>query len=336
MQYRPLGRTGVQVSVACLGTMTFGAPSDWGSDERQSSEVLDAALDLGVNFLDTADVYSRGASESILGRLLGSRRERVVLATKCHGKMSDDDPNMGGNSFRHIVQACNASLKRLQTDWIDLYQIHRPQPDIPIDETLRALDLLQRQGKIRYAGCSSFAAWQVCEAHYVAKELGAAGFVCEQPPFNLLDRRIERELLPFCRTYDYAVIPWSPLAGGMLSGKYLDDAPGEGAKGARYEDSDTMGRKAQLPIEKLKRFRTLAEENGTTMATLSLAWVAAQPGVTAPIIGARSVGQLKESAAALERPISDDLSKALDDLFTPGDFDVVYYQSAFGPNKRPR
>ena len=175
MQYRPLGRTGVQVSVACFGTMTFGAPSDWGSDEDRSREVLDAALDLGINFLDTADVYTRGASESILGRLMGDRRDRIVLATKCHGKMSDDDPNSGGNSFRHVVAACEASLRRLQTDWIDLYQIHRPQPEIPVDETLRALDLLQRQGKIRYAGCSSFAAWQVCEAHYVAKELGAAG-----------------------------------------------------------------------------------------------------------------------------------------------------------------
>ena len=330
MQYRPLGRTGVQVSVACLGTMTFGAPADWGSDEAQSREVLDAALDLGVNFLDTADVYSRGESESILGRLLGPRRERIVLATKCHGKMSDEDPNMGGNSFRHVVQACEASLKRLQTDWIDLYQIHRPQPEIPIDETLRALDLLQRQGKIRYAGCSSFAAWQVCEAHYVARQLGAAGFVCEQPPYNLLDRRIERELLPFCRTYDYAVIPWSPLAGGMLSGKYLGDA-----KGARYAESDTMGRKAQLPLDKLHRLKSLAEENGMSMATLSLAWVAAQPGVTAPIIGARSVAQLKESAAALETPVPEALSKALDEVFAPGDFDVVYYQSAFGPNKRP-
>ena len=335
MQYRPLGRTGVQVSVACLGTMTFGAPDDWGSDEARSREVLDAGLDLGINFLDTADVYSRGESESILGRLMGDRRDRLVLATKCHGKMRDDDPNAGGNSFRHVVAACEASLRRLRTDWIDLYQIHRPQPDVPIDETLRALDLLQRQGKIRYAGCSTFAAWQVCEAHYVAKALGAAGFVCEQPPYNLLDRRIERELLPFCRTYDYAVIPWSPLAGGMLSGKYLDDAPGEGARGARYDDSDTMGRKAQLPIDKLRTLRTLAGEHGMSMATLSLAWVAAQPGITSPIIGARSVAQLRESAAALETPIPEGLSKALDELFAPGDFDVTYYQSAFGPNKRP-
>ena len=244
--------------------------------------------------------------------------------------MSDDDPNMGGNSFRHVVRACEASLKRLQTDWIDLYQIHRPQPDVPIDETLRALDHLQRQGKIRYAGCSSFAAWQVCEAHYVARQLGSQGFVCEQPPYNLLDRRVERELLPFCRTYDYAVIPWSPLAGGMLSGKYLGDATG-----ARYAESDTMGRKAQLPIDKLQKLKALAEERGMSMATLSLAWVAAQPGVTSPIIGARTLAQLRESTAALETPVPDDLSKALDGLFAPGGHDVVYYQSAFGPNKRP-
>ena len=330
MQYRPLGRTGVQVSVACLGTMTFGAPSDWGSTEEQSGEVLDAALDLGVNFLDTADVYSRGESERILGRLLGNRRDKVFLATKCHGKMSDDDVTMQGNSCLNVVRACEASLTRLQTDVIDLYQIHRPQPEIPIDETLRALDLLQRQGKIRYAGCSSFAAWQVCEAHYVAKSLGAHGFVCEQPPYNLLDRRIERELLPFCRTYDYAVIPWSPLAGGMLSGKYLGEV-----KDTRYSESDPMNRKAQLPTEKIHALKALAEAHGMSMATLSLAWVAAQPGITAPIIGARSINQLQESAAALETPVSEGLAKSLDDLFTPGDFDVVYYQSAFGPNARP-
>ena len=331
MQYRPLGRTGVQVSVACLGTMTFGwDPDDWGSTETQSREVLDAALDLGVNFVDTADVYVRGESESILGRALGPRRDRIVLATKCHGKMSDDDPNMTGNSFRNVVQACEASLRRLQTDRIDLFQIHRPQPDVPIDETLRALDLLQRQGKILYAGCSTFAAWQVCEAHYVAKALGAAGFVCEQPPYNLLDRRIERELLPFCRTYDYAVIPWSPLAGGILSGKYLDDA-----KDARYSESDPMGRKAKAPADKLRKAKALAEANGMTLATLSLAWVAAQPGITAPIIGARRVEQLRESAAALERPLPEEVLKALDEIFPPGDFDVPYYSANFGPNKRP-
>jgi len=208
MEYRSLGRTGVQVSVACFGTMTFGwDPDDWGSSEEASIQITHAALDIGINFFDTADVYARGVSETILGKALQGKRAEVVLATKCHGKMSDSDVNASGSSYRHIILACEASLKRLGTDYIDLYQIHRPQPSVPIDETLRALDDLRRAGKILYAGCSTFAAWQVCEAHYVAKELGAAGFVTEQPPYNLLDRRIERELLPFCRTYDYAVIP---------------------------------------------------------------------------------------------------------------------------------
>ena len=332
MQHRTLGRTGVQVSVACLGTMTFGwDPDDWGSTEAQSREVLDTALDLGVDFVDTADVYARGESESILGRALGARRQGVVLATKCHGRMSDDDPNARGNSYRHVVQACEASLKRLQTDWIDLYQIHRPEPDTPIDETLRALDHLQRAGKIRYAGCSTFAAWQACEAHYVAKELGAAGFVCEQPPYNLLDRRVERELLPFCRTYEWAVIPWSPLAGGMLSGKYLADA-----QGARYSKPDPAGRRERLPDDKLQRMRAVADAHGLSMAALALAWVAAQPGVTAPIVGARRPEQLRESVAAVQTALPEGAAQALDEIFPPADFDVPYYEADFGPNRRPR
>lgn len=333
MTYRTLGRTGLEVSVACLGTMTFGwDPDDWGSTEEASWAVIDAALALGINFLDTANVYARGKSEEILGRALKGRRDKLVLATKCHGKMDDTDPNASGNSFRHVVQACEDSLRRLQTDWIDLYQIHRPQPSVPIDETLRALDHLQRQGKIRYAGCSTYAAWQVCEAHYVAKELGFAGFVTEQPPYNLLDRRIERELLPFCRTYDYGVIPWSPLAGGMLSGKYLDPA----TKGARYSASDPAGRLRRVPRHKLERLKKIGERNGMSLATLSLAWVANQPGITSPIIGARSAKQLSESAAACEVVLSDKVLKAIDEIFQPGSFAVPYYEANFGPNARPR
>lgn len=219
--------------------MTFGwDPDDWGSHEKESIDIAHQALDLGINFVDTADVYARGGSEKILGKALKGKRDGVILATKCNGKMDDNDPNAWGNSRRHVIEACEASLRRLDTDWIDLYQIHRPQPSIPIDETLRGLDDLIRAGKVRYAGCSTFAAWQACEAHYVAKNLGINGFMSEQPPYNLLDRRVERELLPFCRTYDYAVIPWSPLAGGMLSGKYLDSD----TKGARYSSSDQIGR----------------------------------------------------------------------------------------------
>lgn len=332
MVYRSLGRTGLQVSVACLGTMTFGwEPDDWGSHEAEAIKVAGAALDLGINFFDTADVYARGTSETILGKALKGKRDQVVLATKCHGKMSDTDPNAWGNSARHIIDACEASLKRLGTDWIDLYQLHRPQPAIPIDESLRALDILARQGKIRYAGTSTFAGWQLCEAHYVAKSLGSAGFVSEQPPYNLLDRRIERELLPFCRTYNYAVLPWSPLAGGMLSGKYLEKKP----KGARYSASDPMGRLTRLPRAKLLRFKSLAERQEMSMATMSLAWVANQPGITSPIIGAKNAKQLAESAAACEMSLSQRLLEQIDKIFEPNSHHIDYYSANFGPNARP-
>ncbi len=331
MEFTTLGRTGVQVSKACMGTMTFGwEPQDWGSVEEQAIKVGKKALDLGINFFDTADVYARGKSEEILAKVIKGKREELVIATKCHGRMSDTDPNARGNSYRHIIRACEASLKRLGTDWIDLYQIHRPQPSIPIDETLRALDTLRQQGKILYAGSSTYAAWQLAEAHYVAKELGAAGFVCEQPPYNLLDRRIERELLPFCRTYNVAVIPWSPLAGGMLSGKYLDEKP----KAGRYVKSDPMGRLEKLPRQKLIRFKALAEKNGMSMTTLALAWVASQPGITCPIIGARNEKQLKESVEACALRLDEKAMKKIDEIFDPGSMHISYYDADFGPNAR--
>ncbi len=332
MEYRSLGRTGVQVSAACLGTMTFGwHPEDWGSEEEPSLRIAAKALDLGINFFDCADVYARGVSETILGKALKGKRDKLVLATKCHGRMSDDDPNAWGNSRRHVIEACEASLKRLQTDWIDLYQLHRPQPAIPIDETLRALDDLIRAGKVRYAGTSTFAAWQLCEAHYVAKSLGLNGFVSEQPPYNLLDRRAERELLPFCRTYGWAVVPWSPLAGGQLSGKYLERKP----KGGRYSDSDPMGRISKKSSAIVSRLKRIADRNGMSLATLSLAWVASRPGVTSPIIGARSIKQLEESAAACQVTLSPKVMEAIDGVVAPGSHAIDYYTADFGPNARP-
>lgn len=332
MEYRSLGRTGVQVSVACLGTMTFGwEPDDWGSHEAESIKIAHKALDLGINFFDTADVYARGVSETILGKALKGKRSEIVLATKCHGKMSDTDPNARGNSRKHIIEACEASLIRLGTDFIDLFQLHRPQPSIPIDESIRALEDLVRQGKIRYAGSSTYAAWQLCEAHYVARELGAAGFVSEQPPYNLLDRRIESELLPFCRTYDYGVMPWSPLAGGMLSGKYLDAKH----KGGRYSKSDPNGRLTLIPRQKLLRLKALADRRGMSLATLSLAWVANQPGITSPIIGARQEKQLEESAAACEVKLDPKAMAQIDSIFAPGSHHIDYYSANFGPNARP-
>ncbi len=332
MEYRSLGRTGVQVSAACLGTMTFGwEPGDWGSTEAESFKVADKALALGVNFFDTADVYARGVSEKILGKWMKGKRASLVVATKCHGKMSDTDPNAWGNSRRHVVSACEDSLKRLGTDWIDLYQIHRPQPSIPIDETLRGMEDLVRAGKIRYAGCSTFAGWQACEAHFVARSLGVAGFVSEQPPYNLLDRRIERGLLPFCRTYGWAVIPWSPLAGGQLSGKYLEGKPRRG----RYSKSDPMGRVSPVTTKVVKALKKIADKEGMSLATLSLAWVSSQPGVTCPIIGARSVKQLDESVAACQVRLDAGVMEKIDKVVEPGTHVLSYYTANFGPNMVP-
>jgi aryl-alcohol dehydrogenase-like predicted oxidoreductase len=219
IEYRELGSTGDKVSPQCLGTMMFGG---WGNtDHDDCVRIVHRALDAGINFLDTADVYSRGESEEIVGKALaGARRDSVVLATKVHGKMHDDDPNQFGNTRRWIVQEVENSLRRLKTDWIDLYQIHRPEIDTDIDETLGALSDLVRAGKVRYIGSSTFPPGQIVEAQWVAQRRGRERFVCEQPPYSLLHRAVEAEVLPVCEGYRMGVIPWSPLAGGWLSGKY--------------------------------------------------------------------------------------------------------------------
>src|SRR5436190_3426263 len=231
MEYRKLGRTGVQYSELCLGAMMFGA---WGNpDHDDSIRIVHAALDAGINFVDTADVYSRGESEEIVGKALEGRRDRIVLATKFHGAMGDD-PNQQGNSRRWILQEVDASLRRLRTDWIDLYQVHRPEPDMDVDETLGALSDLVHAGKIRYLGSSTFPAHEIVEAQWVAERRGRERFTCEQPPYSMLVRGIERDVLPVCQRYGMGVIPWSPLAGGWLSGRNRkgDGAPGKpGAQG---------------------------------------------------------------------------------------------------------
>lgn len=330
MEFRPFGRTGVMVSPICMGTMTFGwEPDDWGSHKPEALKIGAEALERGINFFDTADVYARGTSEEITGEILAGKRDKIFLATKFHGKMSDD-PNDWGNSRRHIMQACEASLKRLKTDWIDLYQIHRPQPAIPIDETLRALDDLIRQGKVRYIGTSTYAAWQVCEAHYVSRELGLNRFVSEQPPYNLFDRRIERELIPFCRTYNYAVIPWSPLAGGQLTGKYLTgDASG------RYGKSDPNHRVNEATTSIVRQLKTVADDLGVSLTVLSLGWVLNQPGITSVITGARKVEQFDDLIASASLKLDEETAKRIDEIIAPGTHVSAYYESNFGPNSLP-
>ena len=330
MECRQFGRSGVMVSPLCMGTMTFGwHPEDWGSTKEEGEKIGRHALDLGINFFDTANVYDKGGCEEVTGKILKGRRDSVFLATKVHGTMGDG-PNDWGNSRRHIMEQCNGSLKRLQTDYIDLYQLHRPQPSIPIDETLRAMDDLIHAGKVRYIGTSTYAAWQVCEAHYVARELGLNRFISEQPPYNLLDRRVERELLPFCRTYNYAVIPWSPLAGGQLSGKYLD-----GAKEGRYSTSDPMGRVTETSSNVVRGLKTIADEHGVSLTTLSIGWLISQPGITSAIIGARKTGQFDDLVKATEFKLDDETTKRIDEIMKPGTHVVEYYEAPFGPNAVP-
>jgi aryl-alcohol dehydrogenase-like predicted oxidoreductase len=333
VEYRALGRTGVQVSALCLGCMNFGDTNS-GTDEVESIRIVHHAMDAGINFLDTANVYGRGRSEAITGKALvgNGRRDRVFLATKFYNRMADDDPNAWSSHRYHIIQACNDSLKRLQTDHIDLYQMHRPRSVIPIDETLRALDDLVKQGKVRYIGTSTFAAWQLVEALWVSKELALNRFICEQPPYNLLDRRIERELIPYCRTYGVAIIPWAPIGGGLLSGKYrMGQARPEGA---RYEKGAFANRDNDRALASVERYLEFCKERDHVPARYALAWCLSRPGITSPIIGPRTMEQMDEYLAAMEVSITDDDSAAIDSIFEPGSHVSNYYSADFGPNAR--
>ncbi|HXK32951.1 MAG TPA: aldo/keto reductase [Dehalococcoidia bacterium] len=332
MELRPFGRTGVKVSELCLGAMMFGGKT---SPEDSYAIIDKALLDAGINFIDTANVYSRGRSEEVVGEALkrNGRRNHVVLATKVHGVMDSEDPNMQGNSRRHIIQQCEESLRRLQTDWIDLYQIHRPQSDIPIDETLRALDDLIRAGKVRYIGTSTYAAWQVVESFWISKELGLNRFVCEQPPYNLLDRRIERELLPMARTYGMAIIPWSPLGGGLLTGKYRrGQEPPEGARFADQTNPIYRRRLNDRIYDVIEGLEPMAQEKGVTLSQLALAWVLRQPGVTSPIIGPRTMEQFDDNMGALGVQFSDDDLHAINRIIRRGESVAPFYEADFGPH----
>ncbi|MFP4106342.1 MAG: aldo/keto reductase [Phycisphaerae bacterium] len=331
MEYRSLGRTGAKVTPLCLGCMMFGRKTD----EDTSMDMIDTALDAGINFIDTADVYGRGASETVVGKALkrNGKRDEIVLATKVHGKMSEEDPNMAHNTRKHIVEGCEASLERLQTDWIDLYQIHRPDPDIPIDETLRALDDLIRQGKVRYVGTSTFAAWQVVESLWVAEELGLNRFVSEQPPYHPLDRRAERELIPMCQTYGIGIIPWSPLAGGFLTGKYKPgQEPPEGSRLKGREGYRQQCMFSDAGYKVLEIMEKMANEKDCTMSQLALAWNAAQPGITSPIIGPRTPEQLDDNLGALDVEVTEEDCEKIDEVARPGEMIAPYYEAGFGPH----
>jgi aryl-alcohol dehydrogenase-like predicted oxidoreductase len=319
MELRPLGRTGVQVSPLCLGAMMFGA---WGeTDHDECIRIVHRALDAGINFIDTADVYSRGESEEIVGKALaGGRREHVVLATKVHGRMGDD-PNQYGNTRRWITREVEDSLRRLKTDWIDLYQIHRPEPETDIDETLGALTDLVRAGKVRYIGSSTFPASRIVEAQWAAERRVRERFVCEQPPYNVLARAVEAEVLPTCRRYGMGVIPWSPLGGGWLSGRYRrgGESPAESRRAAMIPgrfDMERLGN--QRKLEAVHELVELAEEAGLSMIDLSLAFVIRHPAVTAAIIGPRTMEHLESQLPAAAITLSDEVLDRIDEIVPPG------------------
>ncbi|HXE46139.1 MAG TPA: aldo/keto reductase [Conexibacter sp.] len=318
MDYRTLGRTGMQVSPLCLGTMMFGA---WGNaDHDDSIRIIHAALDAGVNFVDTADVYSRGESEQIVGKALaGGRRDQVILATKVHGSMGRD-PNERGNSRRWIVREVEDSLRRLQTDWIDLYQIHRPEPETDVEETLAALTDLQRAGKIRAFGSSTFPAEAIVEAQWTAERRALGRFTTEQPPYSMLVRGIERDVLPTCQRYGMGVLPWSPLAGGWLSGRWRAgrEAPGSTRAEripARYDLSRPENQRKLDAVEALAQ---LAEELGVTLIRLAIAFTLHHPAVTAPIVGPRTMEQLESQLGAEELELSDEVLDRIDAIVPPG------------------
>ena len=317
MEYRPLGGTGVRVSPLCLGTMMFGA---WGNtDHEDSVRIIHRALDAGINFVDTADVYARGESEEILGKALAGRRDNVVLATKFHGEMGDD-PNERGNSRRWIVREVEASLKRLGTDWIDVYQVHRWDPDTDHDETLGALTDLIAQGKIRYVGSSTYPAEQIVEAQHVAAERGITRYVTEQPPYSLLARGIEADVLPVCLDYDMGVLVWSPLAGGWLSGKWRKDgADNESRRAQRLPKRyDLSLPENQRKLEAADALGKLADEVGVSLVELAVAFVINHPAVTSAIIGPRTMEQLESQLGADELDLSDDLLDQIDEIVPPG------------------
>lgn len=324
MEYRALGRTGVMVSPICLGTMNFGGPTP----EQEAMDIIAAALDAGINFVDTANVYTGGESERITGKALreSGRRDQVVLATKVFSPVGRGVNERGGSRY-HIIKACEDSLTRVGVDHIDLYQLHRPALNVAQDETLRAFDDLIRAGKVRYIGASTHPAWKVMEALALSEKFSLHRYVSEQPPYNLLDRRIENELIPLCQAHDLAVLPWSPVAGGILTGRYsMDDKAPQGSR------ADTWGnrfatRVTDQGLEVAARVGELAAERGMTAAQLALMWVKDQPAVTSPIYGPRTMAHVQDAIPVLDMELDDADRAVFDELVPPGNAVADFHDS---------
>ena len=317
MEYVRLGTTGLRVSPLCLGCMMFGA---WGNpDHDESIRIIHEAIDAGINFLDTANVYSAGESEEITGKALKGRRDDVVLATKFHGQMGDG-PNDHGNNRKHIFKAVEDSLRRLQTEYIDLYQVHRPDPKMDVGETLSALTDLVRQGKVRYLGSSTYPAAEIVEAQWVAEKGSLERFVCEQPPYSILVRNIEMEMLPAAMKYGMGVIVWSPLAGGWLSGQYRKDQPlPTSGRAARIPDRfDPSKPENQRKLDVIERLVPIADSEGISLTEMAVAWTLEHPGVTSSIIGPRTLEQLKGLLGTAEIRLSREALDAIDEAVPPG------------------
>ncbi len=325
MEYRVMGRTGVRVSALALGTANFADPTP----EDEAKQILKRAMDAGINLIDSGNSYGEGEAERIIGRALKSAglRKQVLLTTKVFPP-TGPGPNDRGSSKLHIMQACEESLERLQTDYIDFYFVHRCDPDTHPEETLAALDDLVRSGKVRYVACSTHPAWRVMEALAISDRRGYARFCCEQPPYNLLDRRIENELVPLCLEHELGLMPWSPIAQGVLTGRYssVEDYP-EGSRAA-YRGGIYAERINEAGIDVGSRFVALAKEVGIPPIQLAVLWVKDQPGITAPIVGPRTLAHLEDLLPVGDMRLSDDVREACDELVPPGGMVANFHNSA--------
>lgn len=319
MEYIRFGNTGMKVSRICLGTMTYGKPTErwqWALNEEQSRPFIQKALELGINFFDTADIYSLGASEEILGAALKdfASRDEVVIATKVFNQMSQD-PNDGGLSRKHIMNSIDASLRRLKTDYVDLYQVHRWDYDTPIEETMEALHDIVKSGKARYIGASSMYSWQFAKALYTADLHGWTRFVSMQPHYNLIYREEEREMIPFCQDQKIAVIPWSPLARGLLTGKRSRER--NETLRARTDEFGKILYRADSDFDIINRLAEIAAQRKLPDAQVALAWMLNKPAITAPVIGASKPGHLEDAVASLSVKLTQDEITRLEELYQP-------------------
>ena len=339
MEHRMLGRTGVSVSKMCLGAMMFGS---WGNqDHGESIRIIHAAIDAGVNFIDTADVYALGESEEIVGKAIAGRRDDIVLATKFHGRMGDDRNQQGG-SRRWIIREIDDSLRRLGTDWIDLYQIHRPPVGTDIDETLGALTDLVHQGKVRYIGHSTFPASQIVEAQWVARERNLQRFVTEQPAYSMLVRAVETDVLPTCQRYGMGVLSYSPLTGGWLSGRWRKDTGQQASSRAgrlpeRFDLDEPLNQRKLDAVEELAQ---LADDTGITLIQLAIAFVLNHPAITAAIVGPRTLDHLESQLTAADVRLTDEVLDRIDQIVPPGvtinPVDNSFANPALEPSARRR